>query len=79
MKVRLKTLMAGPEGVHPPGSVIEASNEEAEILIAGGYAESVSPAEQQPAETSQVETAAIDPGTRAVKPAARPRKPATAS
>jgi len=36
MKMRLKTLMAGPEGVFPPGSVIEVSPEEAEALIAGG-------------------------------------------
>lgn len=75
MKVRLKTLMAGPEGVFPPESVVEVSREEAEALIAGGFAEVL----QQPGRPSEpdpvpVETAAIEPGDRAVKPAARPRK-----
>jgi len=36
MKIRLKILMAGPEGVFLPGSLIEASPEEARALIAGG-------------------------------------------
>jgi hypothetical protein len=52
MKIRLITLMAGPEGVFPPGSVIEVSPEEACALIAGGYAEPVlrqaAPAKEEP-------------------------------
>jgi len=75
MKVRLKTLMAGPEGVFLPGSVIEVSSEEARALIAGGFAE---PAEQpgkpEAADPAPFETAAVEPGNRAVRPAARPRK-----
>jgi hypothetical protein len=35
----LKTLMAGPEGVFLPRSVIEVFHEEANALIAGGFAE----------------------------------------
>ncbi len=75
MKIRLKTLMAGPEGVFPPASVIETSDDEARALIAGGFAEPVhrSPG-SAPADASAVETAAFEPGNRAVKPAARPRK-----
>jgi hypothetical protein len=65
MKVRLKTLMAGPEGVFPPGSVIDLDASEADALIAAGYAERL----ERPAET-----AAIEPGTRAVKSIPRPRK-----
>ncbi len=70
MKIRLKTLMAGPEGVFPPGSVIEDSAEEAEMLIAGGFAEPLDAAPVMP----EVETAAIEPGGREVKPPARARK-----
>jgi hypothetical protein len=65
MRVRLKTVMAGPDGVFHAGSVIDPPADVAEALIAAGYAERL---ERQP------ETAAIEPGTRAVKPAARPRK-----
>ena len=65
MKIRLITLMAGPEGVFPPGSVIDPPREEAEALISAGYAERL---EHPP------ETASIEPGIRAVKPAPRPRK-----
>jgi hypothetical protein len=65
MKVRLKTLMAGPEGVFPPSSIIDLEVDEAAALVSGGYAEPL----ERP-----VETAAIEPGTRAVKPVPRPRK-----
>jgi hypothetical protein len=75
MKIRLKTLMAGPDGVATPGSVIEASDDEARMLIDGGFAEAVQRvAGSAHAETSAVETAAFEPGNRAVKPPARPRK-----
>jgi hypothetical protein len=75
MKVRLKTLMAGPDGVFPPDSVIDAGDEEAEALIAGGFAEPVDcPVEPVVTGPAAVETAAIEPGSRAVKVAARPRK-----
>ena len=65
MRVRLKTLMAGPEGVFHPGSVIDIDPDEAGALISSGYAE--------PLERS-LETAAFEPGNRAVKPIPRPRK-----
>jgi hypothetical protein len=65
MKVRLKTLMAGPEGVFHSGSVIDLPKEEAEALISKGYAEPF----DQP-----YETAAFEPGNRTVRPVPRPRK-----
>jgi hypothetical protein len=65
MKVRLKTLMAGPEGVFGPGSVIDLDTDQAEALVSAGYAERLE---------RRVETAALEPGTRAVKPVPRPRK-----
>ena len=70
MKIRLKTLMAGPEGVFPPGSVIEVSLEESRSLIAGGFGEPV----EAPTVAPAAETASLDPGHRAVRPAARARK-----
>ena len=75
MKIRLITLMAGPEGVFPPGSVIEVSPEEARALIAGGYAEPVPHLAAAPkVEPSAIETAAVQPGSRAVRPEAKARK-----
>ncbi len=75
MKIRLITLMAGPAGVFPPGSVLEVSPEEARALIAGGYAEPVPrPAAAPKVEPPAVETATIQPGSRAVRPEAKARK-----
>ena len=65
MKVRLKTVMAGPEGVFQPGSVIDLETDEAEALIAKGRAERLERLH---------ELAAFEPGNRAVRPAPRPRK-----
>ncbi len=70
MRVRLKTLMAGPQGVFQPGSIIDPPAEEAEALISAGYAERL----ERPPETAGVETATIDPGGRATRTPARPRK-----
>jgi len=55
MRVRLKTLMAGLEGVFPAGSVADVQREEAEALIAGGFAERFDQPEN-PAEADQVPT-----------------------
>jgi len=68
MKVRLKTLMADPEGVFPASSVIDPPD--AEALISAGYAERLG----RPLFKADVETAAVEPGSRAARPAARPRK-----
>jgi hypothetical protein len=65
MKVRMKTLMAGPEGVFQSGSTVDLPKEEAETLISKGFAEPLD---------HPYETAAFEPGNRAVKPASRPRK-----
>ena len=75
MKVRLLTLMAGPDGVVHPGALIEVSAEEAQAFIAGGFAEQVEQSGKPEAtEPAPVETAAVEPGNRAVRPAPRPRK-----
>ncbi len=65
MRVRLKTVMAGPDGVFHAGSEIDAPIEVAEALISAGYAERL---EREP------ETAAFEPASKAVKPVSRPRK-----
>jgi hypothetical protein len=65
MKVKLKTLMAGPEGVFQPGSVIDIDMDEADSLVAAGYAEPVD---------RPVEIASFEPGNQAIRPMPRPRK-----
>ncbi len=65
MRIRLKTLMAGPEGVFQPGSVIDIDPDEAGPLVSAGCAELI----ERP-----VETAAFEPANRAVRPMPRPRK-----
>lgn len=50
MEIRMKTLMAGPNGTRHPGETCTVSAEEAEMLIGGGYAE--------PAEAEKVGNAA---------------------
>jgi len=86
MRVKLKTLLAGPKGCHQPGEEIDVSDTQGNELIAGGYATAAAasaPAAQQPAAPGRfvpgVETAAVaQPATaitRAGKPARRAPKP----
>jgi len=59
MKVKMKTLAAGPDGVYPPGIEVDLPHKQAMALIEGGYAEAV----------GQVrETAAVEPPEQAVMP-----------
>ena len=44
MRVRMLTLMAGPEGIRSPGSVVDVPQADAVALIDGGFAESAEPA-----------------------------------
>lgn len=43
MRIRLRTLMAGPGGVRQPGEVFDATEDEAFALVLGRYAEFVDP------------------------------------
>ena len=45
MKVRMKTLAAGPRGVYLAGSVVDVPEDEGEALCSGGYAEAVEAAQ----------------------------------
>lgn len=74
MRVKLRTLMAGPAGVFQPGQVLTVSTETGQALIAGGYAEPVAEAARPAAETAELpqgETAA----PRAPRPPKTPGKP----
>lgn len=69
MRVKMKTLSAGPEGVVPPGGIANVSPIEAKDLVSGGYAEYV----DQP---GKPETAVIDaPVETAARKAPRKRAP----
>lgn len=45
MKIRMKTLMAGPARVRHPGEVCVVSPDEGAMLVDGGYAEIIEPEE----------------------------------
>lgn len=53
MKIKMLSLMAGPGGVRKPGQIFDLPPVEAEVLIAGGYAEKLA----APVETPVVESA----------------------
>ena len=55
VKIKMKTSMAGPHGSCGAGQVISVSAEQANDLIAGGYAERVGASASPP----QTETAAL--------------------
>jgi hypothetical protein len=48
MKLILKTLQAGPEGVKRPGDIIEVETKVARQYIDGGYAEPMDPVKPEP-------------------------------
>lgn len=41
MKVKMKTLAAGPDGLYQPGQVVEVSAAQAQAFLEAGYAEPV--------------------------------------
>lgn len=51
MKIRMNTLMSGPNGTRHPGEVCIVEADEAEMLVKAGYAES---AEAEKAEAEKV-------------------------
>lgn len=67
MKIRMNTLMSGPNGTRHPGEVCIVEADEAEMLIGGGYAESaesekVADAAEEP--TAEDESAEAEKGGR---------------
>jgi hypothetical protein len=61
-KIKLKTIMAGPEGCFDPGQIISVEDKLACSLVVVGYAEYVDQAEQK------YETVVIEPQEKAVLP-----------
>lgn len=59
MRIKMKTLAAGPNGVLSPGQEVEVAGDLARALIEGGYAEAVE---------KIWETAAAEPPEQAVSP-----------
>ncbi len=67
MRIKMVVGMAGPLGTREPGQVIEVSKEEAERLIAAGFAV---PAENK----GKIEAATVGPPEKAVLPAVQRKK-----
>ena len=59
MKIRMNSLMAGPNGTRHPGEVCVVSADEAEMLVSAGYAEAVE-AEKAAAETADKDAEAVE-------------------
>ena len=93
MKVRMRTIYAGPAGTARPGAVIELELAEAEALIASGYA-SAAPVDEVPESADSAggateegaeggpgapldETTSVEPPEAAVTRTARPDAGAT--
>lgn len=76
MKVKMKTVYAGPGGNCPVGGEIDVDAEEGKALIAGGYATKV--VDEQPAKSPRkrksapVETAALSPAGEPTETATNP-------
>lgn len=64
MKIRMKTLMAGPGVLRHPGEVCVVGAEEAAVLVDGGYAEAV----DQPAEVATAKPEPAEVGDDGKKP-----------
>lgn len=61
MKIRMKTLMSGPNGTRHPGEVCIVEADEAEMLVKAGYAE---PADPEKIDASAEEAAESEKGNR---------------
>jgi hypothetical protein len=57
MRVRLKTLYAGPAGIYQPGAVVPFQDSEAEALVSAGYASREDPIVQPRIEAAVIATA----------------------
>jgi hypothetical protein len=64
MEIRMKTLMAGPNGSRHPGERCTVEADEAEMLINGGYAEAIDEGDGKKAsdENGEQPAEAIDEG-----------------
>lgn len=56
MRVKMKSIYAGPGGNYQPGDLAEFPAKEAKALVAGGYAEDVSPKERRASSAPETAT-----------------------
>lgn len=68
MRIKMKTMMAGPDVHRNIGEVVEVGETEGCALVSGGYAEDVTP------KAAPVEVAAIAPAETATAPAQNKRR-----
>ena len=74
MRIKMKTIMAGPQGVYDIGTIIDMPRDKALAMVAAGYAERHQP-DEEIIELPDLEAAAIERESEtAVQPAARKRK-----
>ena len=82
MKIRMRTIYAGPTGTASPGQVVELADPAAKALIAGGFAVAVDapavPERVAPIETATAEPVAETAVTVKPKKASKPKKPTKA-
>lgn len=72
MRIKMLTIIAGPEGVAAPGQIIDRPEDEAKLLVAAGYAVS---AEAYPTRSAaKPEAAVMEPEDAAVMRKAKGRK-----
>ena len=71
MRIRMKTLAAGPLATYRPGEVADVDAATAQAFIDGGYAEAVE--QVQAVRESVQETAMLQAPERAVMPKAKAR------
>lgn len=70
MKIKLITLMAGPEGTFSPGSVLDLTAKEAQAFVDLGYAISL---ESEPIKKVKIESEP-EPEQRPAKKKVKPKK-----
>lgn len=75
MRIKLHTIMAGPEGALSPGEH-EVADAVGLVLCASGFADSLEHGKPQAKRTPIIESAAIESAERAVMPKPSKHKPA---
>ncbi len=70
MKVRMLTLMAGPDGILRPDQVVDLPKKKAQALIDGGFAVKVAAPKPKPKKQAAPEKATAEPPENAAQPEA---------
>lgn len=73
MRIRMKTMGAGPAGIWRPGEVLDLEAVTAEALVAGGYADAIDPPVASAPADEVEESTNVPEAERATAPLARNR------